>query len=337
MKGIRVLFQAPGKACIQEFEVRAPKSNEVIVRVIYSLISSGTEKAYLSCSNNTAQKFPTVPGYSSVGIVEQYGTDVQNFSIGDRVFVSYGGHANYNIKPESSIIKIPDSVSLQEAAFTRLASFPLLALRRAQLEIGESVVIVGLGMLGQFGVQLARIAGGLPVIAVGNREIRKQKALQYGAKFVLSPDDPELTNKIMEYTQITGTGGANVVLETSGQVSALISCLKYTAKHGRVLLNGCNRVTDQPIDLYKYIHLRGVSLIGAHDKTRLPYSSWKGNWTAKRDYMTVLGLLEDGRLEAKSMISELVKPESVSEIYNRLLNDREFPLGVLLDWSESKT
>ena len=67
MKGYRVTFIKPKVAELRSFELRKPKDNEVMVKVKYTLISAGTEKAYLSGANNTAQKFPTVPGYSSVG------------------------------------------------------------------------------------------------------------------------------------------------------------------------------------------------------------------------------------------------------------------------------
>lgn len=335
MKGYRIIFEKVQKAILEEFEVREPGPNEVVVKVCYTLISAGTEKAYLSGSENTANKFPTNPGYSSAGYVVKIGSAVKDFSVGDRVFVAYGGHASYNIKKTSHVVKIPDNVSLQEAAFTRLASFPMLAIRRAQMEIGESVVIVGLGMLGLFGVQIARLGGAMPLIAVGNRDIRREKAKQYGADFVFAPDTPNLAEKIMEITkERNGLSGANVIIETSGSENGLLECLKYTSKHARVLLNGCNRVMTQPVNFYKYVHLRGVNLIGAHDLTRLPYNSAHGNWTAKRDYITLLGLMSDGRLNSKDMISEYASPKDATEVYDRLLNDREFPLGVLFDWRE---
>ncbi|MGN1223593.1 MAG: zinc-binding alcohol dehydrogenase [Ruminococcus sp.] len=338
MEGKRVIFERPEKAVLESFEVREPRENEVLVKVYYNLISAGTEKAYLSGSENTANKFPTNPGYSSVGYVLKTGSAVKNLKIGDRVFVAYGGHASYNIKKASSVVKIPDTVSFQDAVFTRLASFPLLAIRRARLEIGESVVIVGLGMLGLFGVQLARLAGAMPLIAVGNRDIRREKAKQFGADFVFAPDDPDLSKKIISICEEkNGIKGANVIIETSGSESGLCDSLTYASKHGRILLNGCNRVMTKPVNFYKYVHLKGVSLIGAHDMTRLPYNSAPGNWTPKRDYITILGLMADGRINAKSIFSEYANPEEATQVYDRLLHDRNFPLGVIFDWTAYHT
>lgn len=108
--------------------------------------------------------------------------------------------------------------------------------------------------------------------------------------------------------------------------------LEYVAKNGRVLVNGCNRVTDETIDFYKYVHLKGVSIIGAHDKTRAPYNSGKGNWTAHRDYLTILGYMSDGRLRTKELISELVDPKECNDVYRNLIEDKNFPMGVIWDW-----
>ncbi len=335
MEGYQIMFQKPGVAEFVPLKVREPGPTDVVVKVMFTLISAGTEKAYFSGSENTAQKFPANVGYSSVGYVVKTGSAVKNFKEGDRVFVGYGGHSSYNVKDQKHVIKIPDNVSFEEAVFTRVISFPLAAVRRARIEIGESVVVVGLGMLGLFAVQLARLNGALPLIAVGNRDVRKEKALEYGADFVLDPNDPELTEKIFKITeQRTVMKGANVVIETSGSESGLLKCLEYTAKRARVLLNGCNRVMTQPVDFYKYVHLRGVEMIGVHGQTRLPHNSAPGNWTARRDYYTVLRLIADGRITVKDMINEIASPRDAASVYDRLLNDREFPLGVLFDWRE---
>ncbi len=335
MNGYRIVFKKSNVADIESFDVREPKDNELMIKVEYTLISSGTEKAYLSGSKNTAHKFPTTPGYSSVGTVIKIGNSVKDFKVGDRVFVAYGGHANFNTKAASSCVRIPDAVPFEDAVFTRLASFPMLAIRRARLEIGESVVIVGLGMLGLFGCQIASIGGGHPVIAVGNRDIRRELARKFGADYVFSPDQSDLTGEIYRITEnLTGVKGANVIIETSGTESGLIKCLEYTSMRGRVLLNGCNRVMSQPVDFYKYVHLRGVNIIGAHDNTRLPYNSSAGNWTPVRDYITLLRFMSNGKLTPNLLNPSFVDPTNATQVYDRLLNDRNFPLGVIFDWTK---
>lgn len=336
MKGYKIVFTSPKKVELQEYEIPSIKDSEVLIKVKYSLISNGTEKAVLNGEPNTTASvngFPLVEGYSAVGIIEKTGSKIKSVKVGDRVFVEYGGHRNYVTKNIKHVYKIPNKVSFEEAVFTKIVSFPLAAIRRSRLEIGESIAIIGLGMLGLFGVQLAKIGGGLPVIAVGNRDIRREKAVEYGADYVFDPNDQQLTQKILDITeQKTIIRGASVIIETSGTEDGFIKCLEYSAKRGRVLLNGCQRKMSKPIDLYKYIHHKGVNLIGVHGQTRMPDNSQPGNWTCRRDYLTIFRLLEDGRLDAKSMISEYANPKDCAKVYERLINDKNFPLGVIFDW-----
>lgn len=336
MKAFHVVFQNKNIASYSEFSLSDPKDDEILVRSAYSLISSGTEKAQLAGMPNTPCKFPFIPGYSIVGTIEKVGKKISDFKEGDRVFVPNSGHSNYVVKKASYCVHVPDDVDFKNAVFTRVASFPLLAFRRSQFELGESVVVVGLGMLGLFAVQFAKLAGAKPIIAVGNREIRQNLAKKFGADFVLSPSDPDLVKTVLEITGEKWNGkvrGADVILETSGSEDGLLSALKYTAKHARVMVNGCNRIMSQPINIYQYIHLRGVSLIGAHDHTRHNYNSAKFNWTPKKDYMTILDYMRDGSINGIPLLSRTVSPFCASSVYTELLTDRNFPLGVIFDYS----
>ena len=249
--------------------------------------------------------------------------------------MAYGGHASYNVKDTENVFKIPCNVSFEDAVFVKVALYPLLALRRTRFELGESVAIVGLGMLGLFGVQLAKVAGALPVVAVGNREVRRNIALECGADYVFDPADPELTEKVKQCTKITwATGGCNVVVETSGNIDALISALKYTTKWGRVAVTGCNRVTDKPIDLYNDIHKQGIELIGVHGKTRPQGNSMPGNWTNERDFKALFGFMANGFLKPNLLQPVYISPDETTDIYNRLIHDKNFPLGVIFDWGK---
>lgn len=144
-----------------------------------------------------------------------------SFHPGDRVFVERGGHYSHITQKASLIHHIPETVPSEIAVFARVASFSLAAVRRARLEIGESCAIQGLGMLGLFGVQFAKIGGAFPVIAIGNREIRKELAVKYGADYVFAPNEDSLIEDIRGITEReTGIRGAGVTVETSGAEAA---------------------------------------------------------------------------------------------------------------------
>lgn len=331
-----IVFEKAGSAvCRPLKDLKAPGPNQVAVDVVLTLISTGTERDYLSAQPNTRKTFPVNAGYSSVGYVSALGSKVDNLKVGDRVFVRYGGHSSYCVKDRRFVLRIPDGVPFEHAVFTAVASFPLAAIRRARIELGESVVVVGLGLLGQFAVQFARLSGANPLIAIGNRDIRKELARDFGADYVFDSRTPNLKGEVMEITRRHNiTRGANVVIETSGSESGLQTALTYTAKHARVMLNGCNREMREPTDFYKYVHLRGVQIIGVHGQTRMLHNSAPGNWTAYRDYHTVLQFLASGRINAGRLISRVENPEDASTVYNELLENRDFPMGVLFKWRD---
>jgi threonine dehydrogenase-like Zn-dependent dehydrogenase len=117
---------------------------------------------------------------------------VKDLSIGDRVLVIWGYHASHCIVKANQLVKIDDDrIDPLEAAFVFIASFPLAGLRKTRLEIGESVLVMGLGLLGVLAVRLARLAGGVPVIAADIREDRRKAALELGADYAFSPESPE--------------------------------------------------------------------------------------------------------------------------------------------------
>lgn len=327
-----IICESPGKAEYKSFNIRSINNDEVFVRILYTLISNGTEKARLSVAPNTNMTFPYVPGYSGVGIVEKVGSTVKSLKVNDRVFVSHGGHASRCIAKSFSIVKIPDNVDFIDAVFTKMASFPMHGLRNTRFEMGESVVIVGLGMLGLLGIQLAKIGGALPVIAIGNREIRRNLALQFGADYVFDPNEDDIVKKVINSSKYT-SNAADVVIETSGTADALNLAAKYMSKYGRIALVGCNRITEKPIDLYQF-HVKGITIIGSNANTQKNYESQPGIWTGRKNFTTILGMMADGRLTPQLMEPIIFDPTSASKVYDELLHNREFPLGVIFDWTK---
>jgi threonine dehydrogenase-like Zn-dependent dehydrogenase len=106
------------------------------------------------------------------------------------------------------------------------------------------------------------------------------------------------------------------------------------ARHGRVGLLGCTRISDAKIDFYKHVHHPGVSLIGSHTFVRPEADSSPGYWTLKDDYRTLLALLAAKRLQVQPIISEIVSPERARTVYTRLAEDPRPPLGIVFDWQQ---
>ncbi|MDW7657720.1 MAG: zinc-binding alcohol dehydrogenase [Bacillota bacterium] len=330
MDGHRIVFTDVGQASCQRFSVRTPAEDEVLIETEYSVLSAGTERANLLAMPNTPQQFPAYPGYCAVGRVTSSGPAVSGYEPGCRVIVYHGGHQSHTVMKAQGLVKVEqDKLDPLEAAFTVIASMSMQGLRKVRLELGESIMIMGQGLLGIFATQLARLSGGLPVMALDFNQKRRELAVALGADYAFQPDDPDLKEKIMS---VTRGKGINAVIEVTGSARALEQALALSARQGRVSLLGCTRVSDKPIDFYQMVHKPGLSIIGAHNYVRPDLDSYPGYWTRQDDYRVLLDLMATGRLQVKPIISEVVSPRLAGQVYARLAADPKAPLGVVFDW-----
>ncbi len=305
MKTKQILFTEPFVAKLVEKELPKPGYGEVQVRLAFSTISSGTERAKLTGNRNCgwtepeAQTavFPRCGGYSSSGVVTALGEGVTDLKIGDRVAMSWTTHSEtVNISRENVVLL--DGVSFEDGAMFHIATFPLAAIRKCRLELGESAIVMGMGILGLIALPLLRAAGACPIIAVDPDPKKREKALSCGADFALDPFEPLFAQKAKE---LTG-GGAKVGIEVTGIGKGLEGILDCMARGGRVALLGCTRESDFTIDYYRKVHGPGITLIGAHTHARPQQDSYSGWWTQKDDMEALIRLTKSGRLHLSSMI-----------------------------------
>ena len=328
-----ITFVEPKVAKLLDSEIEAPKAGEVQVKVAVSSVSSGTERANLIGDPNIAPKegakveFPRTLGYSTAGTVVAVGEGVKDFKIGDRVAMIWTIHASYlNIKQEY-VFKIPDSVSFEDAALFHISIFPMAAIRKCRLEIGESAIVMGMGVLGLMAVKLLRLAGAAPIIAVDPNPVKREVALKNGADYALDPYDPEFAATAKKLTN----GGAKVGIEVTGIGAGLDGILDCMARFGRVALLGCTRNKDFSIDYYRKVHFPGITLVGAHTNARPSLESHEGWWTQADDMKAVIKLTEMGRLHLTELIEETHSPEEAFDVYTLLANEPSFPM-VQFDW-----
>jgi 2-desacetyl-2-hydroxyethyl bacteriochlorophyllide A dehydrogenase len=335
MIGNVIVFESVGKAVLKEFEVPQPQADEVLLESDYSVMSAGTERANLVQLPNTGTTdcgFPFYPGYSASGRVIATGKDVKNLKIGDRAIITWGGHRSHTIKKADTVLKIEDDViDSLDAAFAHIASFPFLGVRKLKIQLGESVMIAGMGILGAFAVQIANLSGAIPVIVSDLDPKRRELALKLGASFAFSPAEDNFIEKVKS---AAGGNGPNAVVEVTGLAVALQQALEYIAWEGRISLLGCTRISDVPIDFYKYVHRRGITLVGSHTSTRPTHESSPGRWTEHDDYRTFLKLVAAGKLQTRPIISEIVSPAAATDVYGRLAETKNPPLGIVFDWSK---
>lgn len=333
MQGHYIVFESRGNAALRPMEVSPPKTGEALLEIDYSVISAGTERDHLLNQPNTSGTFPYCPGYSGVGRVIAIGDDVQHPAVGDRVLTTfYSGHCSHATQKAASLIVIKDNrIESLDAAFTNIASMGLQGVRKLKLQMGESAMIIGLGLLGIFACQFAALNGAIPVIVSDFDAARRNLALKSGADYAFSPDEINLAEKVKE---LTCNNGPDCIVEVTGAAIALQQALTCIARQGRISLLGCTRISNLNIDYYQHIHKTGVSLIGAHNSVRPDADSYPGYWTKRDDYRTILAFLAAKKLHVRPIISEIVSPENAAAIYTRLCEMKNPPLGIVFDWSK---
>lgn len=334
MKSKNIVFVKPNVAELIEEPIAELNDNDIIVKLCVSSISSGTERANLMGSKTTSWKvpeakeaiFPRRVGYSSSGIVERVGKNVTRFKAGDRVVTWWGKHSQYLVINEKNAADI-ENVSFEDAALFHIATFPLAAIRKCRLEIGESAIVMGMGILGIIALQLLKAAGAAPIIAVDPDPKKREKALKSGADFAFDPYDENFAADVKKVTN----GGAKVGIEVTGIGAGLDGILDCMALKGRVALLGCTRSSDFTIDYYHKVHGPGITLVGAHTHARPEYESSNGWWTQEDDIDALTKLTRLGRLKLSDIVDETYSPEDATAVYTRLANDKTFPI-VQFDW-----
>ena len=329
-----IQFVSQGKAELLDIDFPDPSNiapDMVYLKTICTLISPGTEFA---CINGSVSKnqFPMTLGYSAVAKVMAVGANVTKFAVGDRCLCYHSAHRNYQLMPEHKLVKIVhDSLPSEEAVYCVVGCMGFQGVRRCRPEFGESLMVMGLGLLGQFAVQTAHLSGCFPVIALDYNEKRRQIALESGADYAFSPGDPELEEKVRA---VTDGKGADSVIEVTGNPQAVVQGLKLTARFGRVSLVGCSRTPTENIDFYNLVHRPGISIIGAHNQARPMDDRRPGVWTMAEDMALLLKYMDAGRLQCKNLHTMTADPAEAPGIYDRVYNRDPDLLGVVFDWTK---
>lgn len=330
-----VAFDAKEKAVLHRAEFSPDLApHQVLVKADFDLISAGTELANYHMLPNTVTAengFPIQTGYSVSGHVVEIGSEVKTLQVGDNVVVSWRGHRSWFICEENVLFKIPKGIDQKDAAFAHLCSFSLLGVRKLNLQLGEAVMIAGQGVLGLLAAQIARLSGASPVLVCDFSPERRALALQLGADYALDPRESGFVEHVKKLTDGRGPEG---VVEVTGYISALQQALEYIAWEGRISLLGCTRISDQTIDFYKYVHRRGISLIGSHTFARPQSDSRPGEWTEFDDYRTFFKLIKAGKLQVEPIITRIVSPRDTAAVYAEIGGEKNPPFGILFDWRD---
>lgn len=328
-----VVFPAPGVVAVADEEVPPPGPGEVRCRALASLVSTGTESACLrgefDPGTNWADwvRYPFRPGYSMTGVVTETGDGVA-LRPGDRV-ASWAPHAERFVLPAADVYPVPDAVSDDAAAFTVLGSTTQLAVRRASLELGERVGVIGLGLLGQLLVQYCLLAGARAVVAIDLPGPRLDAALAHGATHGVALPAGEARDAV---AAATDGRMLDVVFDATGHPAVLAAVVGLVRRLGRVVLVG-DTPTPSRQALGPGVVSNAVAVLGIHATTRPAVADDFHPWSAGEIAALFLEYLAGGRMRVDDLVTDRRAPEDAPAVYEALARDRSGELGVVFDWS----
>lgn len=325
VEGSRVVWPAPGRALLESFQTQRPRGEELLILTEATLVSAGTERAMFAKQPHTGVEYPYYPGYAGAGRVLMVGDRASRFQAGDRVAGGMGFfHASLNTLNEGQVVAVPDGVTMAEACFAQLGVIALQGVRRARLQPGESVAVLGPGLIGQIAIQLAAVAGAYPITAIASSGRRLPLARDHGAHVAL---DLSQAGDALEHVE------ADVTIEATGNPAAIHNAIRCTRPGGRIVLLGSSRGLTKEIDLDR-IHRADLTLIGAHVMSLPREERWAGWWPEHQERQVVMQLMAPGdrRLVVGGLITDEILPSEPELFYRRLVQGDRSILGAIFRW-----
>lgn len=354
MKQIIQSFKT-GETILEEVPAPQVSRGKVLIQTTRSLVSLGTERMLVEFGKSnliskarqqpdkvrlvldkikTDGLTPTVEavfkklgepiplGYCNVGKVVAVGDGVSEFNVGDRV-ASNGNHAEYVSMPKNLVAHIPDNVSDEEAAFTVVGSIGLQGIRLCNPTLGETIVVVGLGLIGLLTAELL-IANGCRVIGVDLDARKLELAKEKGIIGINPREGDDVVKSVMGLTNDVGADG--VIITASAKGNDIISqAAQMSRKRGRIVLVGVVGLDINRAEFYEKELTFQVSCSYGPGRYDEEYEQ-RGNdypigfvrWTEKRNFEAVLQAISSGKLQVKSLITERVALENYKEIYDNM-------------------
>jgi predicted dehydrogenase/threonine dehydrogenase-like Zn-dependent dehydrogenase len=367
-----------GDLAVLDVPVPACKPGGVLVRSLYSLISTGTEMMKVSEArmslvrkararpdqvrkllDSVAQQGAlatyhkamnrldsyTPLGYSLCGVVVEVGAGAEQFSVGQVVAAAgneFALHAEVNWVPTNLCVPVPDGVAAEHAAFATVGAIAMQGVRRAEVALGESACVIGLGLIGQLVVRLL-VASGVQVVGLDVVEVRCREAEKAGALACAAPDEAGVRE--VEQVLLSRTGGLgadHVLLAAGGDSNGPVEVAARLARdRARVVDIGKTRL-DLPWNAYydKELDVRFSRSYGPgryddrYELEGVDYPAGYVRWTERRNLACFLDLLADGSVDVASLISGIHPVEEAADVYSRLGAGALQGVGFLLSYSQ---
>ncbi|MBS1587201.1 MAG: bi-domain-containing oxidoreductase [Bacteroidetes bacterium] len=356
-----------GDTILEEVPSPAIKAGHVLIRSTRSLVSLGTERMLIEFGkagwiskarqqpervkmvldkiktdglrptidtvlNKLAQPIPL--GYSNTGVVIGMGKGVTGFQLGDRV-ASNGHHAEIVSVPQNLVAKVPTNVSDDEAAFTVIGAIGLQGIRLAAPTFGETIVVIGLGLIGQITAQLLK-ANGCRVIGLDYEADKRELAKNNG----IITANPAETDPVKLVQSLTNDIGADAVLITASNKSndIIAQAANMSRKKGRIVLVGVIGLELNRSDFFeKELSFQVSCSYGpgrydpAYEQKGSDYPIGYVRWTEKRNFEAVLEAMSSKQLNVLPLITERIPLQNYASVYNNMSGSKS--IATILEYA----
>ena len=316
---------------------KARQQPDKVKQVLDKIKTEGLMPTLEAVFNKLEQPLPL--GYCNVGKVIAVGEGVSEFNVGDRV-ASNGAHAEVVCIPKNLVASIPDAVSDEEAAFTVIGSIGLQGIRLLNPTFGETVVVIGMGLIGLLTAQMLK-ANGCQVIGVDIDQSKLDLAKSWGIIPFNPKSDGDVVKFVENYTQNIGCDG--VIITASAKTDEIISqAARMSRKRGRIILVGVVGLNISRAEFYEKELTFQVSCSygpGRYDENYeqkgqdYPFSFVR--WTERRNFEAILQAISSGNIKVKEMITEVVALENYQQIYGSIGSSKS--IASILKYKEEQT
>ncbi len=343
-----VRFESPGNVTVVEARDEELAPSDVRIATIYSGISAGTELSYFRGTNpyfgkhwdpdhrifrqvgGASLAYPVDgKGYEEVGVIVEVGDEAGDVVPGDLVWGKWG-HRSSAVKPAeyARARQLPAGTNPILGVFSQIGAIALNVVLDADIHVGETVAVFGLGVCGQIVAQLARLNGG-GVIAVDPHLGRRKTAESLGASHTVDADDGQVGERIRE---LTGGRGADVALEVTGSYRALHEAVRSVSYSARVVAAGFFQGEGTGLALGDEFHHNRIDLKCSQISGVSPHLSYR--WNDERLQRTVMDLATSGRLGLEQLVTDVLPVERVAEAFELLECSRDRVLQVVLRFED---
>jgi len=316
---------------------KAKKQPDKLKAVIDKIKTDGLQPTIETVLNKLDQPIPM--GYCNVGKVREVGSNVQGFSIGDRV-VSNGNHAEVVKVSKNLCAKIPDNVTDDQASFTIIGAIALQGIRLIKPTLGEAIVVTGLGLIGLITIQLLK-ASGCRVLGIDYDQKKLSLAKKFGAEVVDLSKVSDPLKSAENFSRGFGVDGVIITASTDSNLP-IHQAANMLRKRGRIILVGVAGMNMSRDDFYKKeISFQVSSSYGPgrydpnYEEKGHDYPLAFVRWTEQRNFEAILDMISMGNLNLDPLISHSYEISEALDAYKVIFEERESTLGVLINYSKN--